>query len=165
MEHACNDLAQHIASTSAPWRSLPAWPVPATVCGSAPDSRRLFLTGAKVGTNILYLERRRQLRPPRRNNLPQLHRIAKQPPAAPAPAAPTSNKDLRRLRWDYEEKRFGKRSAEAEDVRLTTFTVVTAKVGTSPLAANGLRRRRPAGAIREPLLPFVEGLPERFQPT
>ena len=59
----------------------------------------------------------------------------------------------------------GKAQCGRENVRVTTFIVVAAKAGTSPLAANGFRRRRPAGAIREPLLPFVEGLPERFQPA
>ena len=33
------------------------------------------------------------------NNLAQPHRVAKHPPGAPAPTAPASNKDLRRLSW------------------------------------------------------------------
>ena len=53
MQHACNDLNQDIASTSASWRSSPAPLVSTTMCASAPDSRRLFRTGAKVAQRCL----------------------------------------------------------------------------------------------------------------
>ena len=67
MEYACKEMGQDIASTSAPWRSLPAWSVSTTACGSNPDSRGLFVTGAKVGTaSFCSWKRRYQLRPLRR---------------------------------------------------------------------------------------------------
>ena len=53
MKHACKALDQHIASTAAPWRAAVAWSASTPTRGSASDSRRLFLTGAKLGTKIL----------------------------------------------------------------------------------------------------------------
>ena len=50
MQPASKALNQH---TSAPWRAASAWSASTTVCDSAPKSRRLFLTGAKVGTKSL----------------------------------------------------------------------------------------------------------------
>ena len=88
MQPANKALDQH---TPAPWRSSPAWPASATTCGSAPDSRRLFLTGEKMAQRFCRWGRIRQLRPLNR----------KQPPGAPAPtpAATASSKDMRRPRW------------------------------------------------------------------
>ena len=48
MKHACKALDQHIATTAVPARSAST-----STCGLASDSRRLFLTGAKLGTKIL----------------------------------------------------------------------------------------------------------------
>ena len=56
MQHACKALDQHIATTPSPWRAAPAWSAwsaSTTVCDSAPNSRRLFLTGAKMATKSL----------------------------------------------------------------------------------------------------------------
>ena len=53
MERALKELQQDIASTSAPWRSSHAWSVSTTTCRPAPDSRRLFLTGAKMVQRFL----------------------------------------------------------------------------------------------------------------
>ena len=50
MQPANKALNQH---TPAPWRADPAWSAATTVCDSAPKSRRLFLTGAKVVTKSL----------------------------------------------------------------------------------------------------------------
>ena len=94
----------------------------------------------------------------------------KQPPAtAPAreatprpPQHPPRRRATRTCGGSGGVQERGKAQCGKENVRVTTFTVVAAKAGTSTLAANGFRRRRPAGA---PLLPFVKGLPERFQPT
>ena len=48
MERAFKELQQVITPTSAPWRSSPTWSVSTTTCRPAPESRRLFLTGAKM---------------------------------------------------------------------------------------------------------------------
>ena len=53
MERALKELQQDITTTSAPWRSSPAWSVSTTTCRPAPDSRRLFLTGAKMVQRFL----------------------------------------------------------------------------------------------------------------
>ena len=46
-------MEQHIATTTAPWRPAPAGSPTTTLCGSAPEIRRLFLTGAKTGTKVV----------------------------------------------------------------------------------------------------------------
>ena len=53
MERALKELQQDITSTSAPWRSSHASSVSTTTCRPAPDSRRLFLTGAKMAQRFL----------------------------------------------------------------------------------------------------------------
>ena len=53
MQHACNDLNQDIASTSAPWRSSPAPRMSTIASASASENRRLFRTGAKVENRSL----------------------------------------------------------------------------------------------------------------
>ena len=95
MQHACNDLNQDIASTSPPWRSSPAPRVSTIASASAPDSRRLFRTGAKVaqrsfvaGTNTPATKKPRAATPARETTSWRSRR--------PAPAAPASNQDPRR---------------------------------------------------------------------
>ena len=53
MERAFKELQQDITSTSAPWRSSHASSVSTTTFRPAPDTRRLFLTGAKMVQKFL----------------------------------------------------------------------------------------------------------------
>ena len=48
MENACKSRNQHTAPTFAPWRPAPAWSASTTMCGSAPDTRGLYLLCKKI---------------------------------------------------------------------------------------------------------------------
>ena len=99
MAHASKDLEQHIATTSAPSRSSRAQFASTTVCGSAPDSRRLFLTGAKLGIVFICKNKHTSYDHPDETT-PHKSQSQKHPPGAPTPVAQASNQDMRRLRWD-----------------------------------------------------------------
>ena len=103
MEYACKEKELDIASTSAPWRSLPAWSVSTTTCGSNPDSRGLFVTGAKVGTaRFCSWRRRHQLRSLRR----------RQPCAATTGRETTSGRPCTRRAGEQQEPAVGSGGVE-----------------------------------------------------
>ena len=82
----------------APSRSTPARSASTTMCGSAPESRRLFLTGAKPGTKFCsWNESTSYDHPTKQPRAATPGREAT--PGPTAPAAPASYKDLRPLRW------------------------------------------------------------------
>ena len=86
MKHACKALDQHPVTTAAL-----AWSASTSTRGSASDSRRLFLTGAKLGTKFCSWHESASYGHP-------LKTTSRGTPA-PAPAAKASSKDMRRPRW------------------------------------------------------------------
>ena len=99
MQHAHIALDQH---TTAPWRSSPWCTTPApsvstTVCGPAPDNRRLFLTGVKLGLPFLYVQTNTPATTAttaRRNNLPGpgARRTGETPALPPAPTPSSASR-------------------------------------------------------------------------
>ena len=82
-------MEQHIATTTAPWRPAPAGSPTTTLCGSAPEIRRLFLTGVKTGTKIVVArDESASYGHPPDNNLPQPPGSRINPPAPLTPPGP-----------------------------------------------------------------------------
>ena len=83
-------MEQHIATTTAPWRPAPAGSPTTTLCGSAPEIRRLFLTGVKTGTKVVVARtnppatathpKTTSRKPPGRESTPSLSPLAPGPP-------------------------------------------------------------------------------------
>ena len=102
----------------APSRSTPARSASTTVCGSAPESRRLFLTGAKPGTKFCsWNESTSYDHPTKQPRAATPGREAT--PGPTAPAAPASYKDLRPLRWGSRKRQSPVRKGDPWD-RLET---------------------------------------------
>ena len=181
MEHACNDPRtahrHHNRATALPARHGPYID---THVRFRPRQPEVVSHGRKSWDQYFIS----------RTKAPATTTPTKQPPAtAPAreatsrpPQHPPRPRATRTCDGSGGVQERGKAPCERENVKLTTFIVVPAKAETSPLAANGLRRRRPAGAIRETTAsirkrsaralpadsspaPFGSSGESRFQPT